>query len=80
LRSLFVARGSPDYIRSDNENFDWKLRDELSARELFYTLEEAKVLIEPWRREYNEIRPHSALGDRPPAPAAVPPGSAQKAG
>ena len=34
------------------------------------TLTEAKVLIEAWRKEYNETRPHSALGYRPPAPEA----------
>jgi len=32
---------------------------------------EAKVLIERWRREYNQVRPHSALGNRPPAPEAI---------
>ena len=36
--------------------------DELLDREIFYTLKEAKVLIERWRREYNTVRPHSALG------------------
>ena len=39
----------------------------------------AKVLIEGWRREYNRVRPHSALGYRPPAPEVIlplPPGSA----
>ena len=40
-------------------------------REIFYTLAEAKFLIERWRQHYNEIRPHSALGYRPPAPAAI---------
>ncbi len=44
------------------------MRDELLNRELFDTLEEAKVLAERWRHEYNRIRPHSALGYRPPAP------------
>ena len=34
---------------------------------------EAKILIERWRREYNTVRPHSALGYRPPAPAAISP-------
>ena len=41
--------------------------------EIFYTLAEAKILIERWRREYNTVRPHSALGYRPPAPEAVQP-------
>ena len=46
------------------------LRDELLEREAFDTLIEAKVLIERWRQHYNTIRPHSALGYRPPAPEA----------
>ena len=46
------------------------LRDELLEREAFDTLLEAKVLIERWRQHYNTIRPHSALGYRPPAPEA----------
>ena len=55
------------------ESFNGKLRDELLDREIFYTLTEAKILIERWRREYNTVRPHSALGYRPPAPAAISP-------
>ena len=39
-------------------------------REVFTTLTEAKVLIEQWRREYNQVRPHSARGYKPPAPEA----------
>jgi hypothetical protein len=49
------------------------MRDELLNRELFDTLDEAKVLTERWRHEYNRIRPHSALGYRPPAPEAIEP-------
>lgn len=45
--------------------------DELRNREIFFTLREAQVLIEAWREEYNQRRPHSALGYRPPAPKAV---------
>ena len=45
-----------------------ELRDELLNGELFYTLQEAQVLVERWRRQYNTQRPHSALGYRPPAP------------
>ena len=105
LTDLFIHRGVPDHIRSDNgaeftskavrewlakvgvktlfiepgspwengyvESFNGKLGDELLAREIFYTLLEAKVLIERWRQEYNWIRPHSALGYRPPAPEGV---------
>ena len=46
---------------------------EVLKREIFFTLAEAKVLIEQWRREYKTIRPHSSLGDRPPAPEAIRP-------
>ena len=107
LTELFVMRGIPDHIRSDNgseftakrvrewlsglgvktlfiergspwengyvESFIGKMRDELLNREVFYTLDEAKVLVERWRQEYNRIRPHSALGYRPPAPEAIEP-------
>ena len=68
--TLFIEPGSPrgnGYV----ESFNVKLRDELLDREIFYTLTEAKILIERWRREYNTVRPHSALGYRPPAPAAI---------
>ena len=53
------------------ESFNSKLRDELLNGEVFYTLEEAKVVIEGWRRHYNTVRPHSSLGYKPPAPEAV---------
>jgi putative transposase len=70
VRPLFIEPGSPwenGYI----ESFNGKMRDELLAREIFYSLKEAQVMIEMWRRQYNTIRPHSALGYRPPAPAAI---------
>ena len=53
------------------ESFNGKLADELLEREVFYTLYEAQVLIERWRVQYNTIRPHSALGYRPPGPEAI---------
>ena len=53
------------------------MRDELLAGEIFYTLKEAQVLIEIWRKYYNTIRPHSALNYQPPAPAAVLPQASQ---
>ena len=70
VKTLFIEPGSPwenGYI----ESFNGKLRDELLDREIFTTLMEAKVLIEQWRREYNHVRPHSALRYRPPAPEAI---------
>ena len=55
------------------ESFNGKLRGELLDREIFYTVEEATVLTQWWRQEYNHLRPHSALGYRPPAPEAIAP-------
>ncbi len=52
-------------------SFNGKLRDELLDRELFYTLLEVRVLTERYRQTYNQVRPHSALGYRPPAPEAL---------
>src|SRR4030042_3939468 len=69
VKTLFIESGSPSengYI----ESFNGQLRDELLDREIFTTLAEAKVLIEQWRREYNQVRPHSSLGYRPTAPQA----------
>ncbi len=65
VRTLFIGPGSP-WENGYNESFNGKLGDELLKREIFYTLGEAKVLVEQWRREYNTIRPHSALGYVPP--------------
>jgi len=70
VRTLFIEKGSPwenGYI----ESFNGKMRDELLNLEIFTTLEEAKVLIEQWRREYNHVRPHGAKNNRPPAPEAI---------
>ena len=52
-----------------------KLRDELLNGEISYSLKEAQVLIERWRQHYNTVRPHSALGYRPPAPVTIAPKS-----
>jgi putative transposase len=105
LSDLFILRGVPGHIRSDNgaefvakavrewitavgaktayiepgspwengycESFNSKLRDELLKGEIFYTLKEAQIVIENWRRHYNTVRPHSSLGYKPPAPEAV---------
>ena len=102
LSDLFILRGVPGHIRSDNgpefvakavqewitavgaktayiepgspwengyvESFNARLRDELLNGEIFYTLREAQIIIESWRRHYNTIRPHASLGYKPPAP------------
>ena len=107
LTDLFILRGIPAWIRSDNgpefvaqavrdwikavgaktayiepgspwengycESFNAHFRDELLNGEVFYTLNEAQIIIEQWRRHYNTVRPHSALGYRPPAPEAIVP-------
>ncbi len=67
VSTLFIEPGSPwenDYV----ESFIGKFRDELLNGEIFDTLLEARVVIECWRREFNQFRPHSSLGYRPSAP------------
>jgi len=67
--------GSHAKKRYRPEEIIGKLRDELLNREVFHPLKEASLLIEQWRRHYNGVRPHSALGYRPPAPETIaPPG------
>ena len=102
LADLFLKRGLPKHIRSDNgpefiatklrlwlgkldvqplfiqpgspwengycESFNGKMRFELLNGEIFFSLLEAKTIIERWRHHYNTERPHSSLGYRPPAP------------
>ncbi len=66
---LYIEPGSP-WENGYCESFNGKLRDECLNGEIFYSLKEAQIVIEQWRIEYNTRRPHSALGYRPPAPAA----------
>lgn len=70
VKTLFIEPGSP-WENGYVESFNGKLRDELLNGEIFYTLKEAKIVIEQWRNHYNKIRPHSSLGYRPPAPEAI---------
>lgn len=69
-KTAYIEPGSP-WENGYVESFNGKLRDELLNREIFYTLREAQVLIEAWRRHYNAVRPHSALGWKPPAPENI---------
>ena len=105
LEYLFIVRGLPKFIRSDNgpefiadavkkwlkkkhvetlyiepgspwengyiESFNGKLRDEILNREVFYSVKEAKVIVEDWRLDYNDHRPHSSLGYMTPAAYAT---------
>ena len=71
-KTAYIEPGSPwenGYI----ESFNARLRDELLNGEIFYTLREAKIVIESWRRHYNAIRPHASLGYKPPAPEVFAP-------
>ena len=70
VQTLFIEPGSP-WENGYNESFNGKLRDELLNGEIFTTLLEAKVLIENWRKEYNQFRPHSSLNYQPPAPETI---------
>ena len=70
VQTLFIQPGSP-WENGYNESFNGKLRDEFLNGEIFYTLPEAVVLVEQWRRLYNTVRPHSAYGRLPPAPETV---------
>ncbi len=77
VKTAYIEPGSP-WENGYNESFNGKLRDELLNTELFYSLKEAQILIEQWRRHYNEVRPHSSLGYRPPAPRVIALGNKSK--
>jgi putative transposase len=113
LSDLFILRGVPGHIRSDNgaefiakavqewiaavgaktayiapgspwengfiESFNARLRDELLDGEVFYSLKEAQIVIESWRRHYNTVRPHGSLGYKPPAPEVFVPALSMRA-
>ena len=72
VQTLFIERGSP-WENGYVENFNGKLRAELLNGEIFTTVHEARALTTWWRQQYNHVRPHSALGYRPPAPAVINP-------
>ena len=69
VKTLDIEPGSP-WENGYCESFNGKLRDECLTGEIFYSLLEAQIVIEQWKAQYNTLRPHSALGYRPPAPAA----------
>jgi putative transposase len=68
---LFGIRPSFDETYSKGGSILWWQVNELLNVEIFYSLAEARIMIEQWRRHYNAVRPHSALGYRPPAPSVV---------
>jgi len=61
IKSHYIAPGSP-WEQCYIESFHDKLRDEFTNREIFYSIREAEILLEGWRKEYNEKRIHSSLG------------------
>ncbi len=66
-KPTFIEPGSP-WENGFVESFNGKMRDELLNREMFYTIKEAKVIIEQWRQYYNTERPHSSLNYNAPVP------------
>ena len=71
-KTAYIKPGSP-WENGYCESFNARFRDELLNGEVFYTLKEAQIIIEKWRKHYNTKRPHSALGYRPPAPETIVP-------
>ncbi len=69
VQTAYIEPGSP-WENGYCESFNARFSDELLNGEVFYSLREAEILIEQWRRHYNTARPHSSLGYRPPAPEA----------
>jgi transposase InsO family protein len=70
VETLYVEPGSP-WENGYAESFHSRLRDELTDREEFTSLAEAKHLGDAWRLEYNHRRPHSSLGYQTPAEFAA---------
>jgi putative transposase len=77
VKTAYIEPGSP-WENGYNESFNGKLRDELLNIEIFYSFKESQILIEQWRRHYNEVRPYSSLGYKPPALQAIVSGSKRK--
>jgi len=69
-QTIYISPGSP-WENAYIESFIGKFRKECVDRYLFYTMEDAKRIIEDWRNEYNQYRPHSALGYVPPSAFAA---------
>ena len=70
IKTLYIEPGCP-WQNGFVESFHDKFRRECLAREIFYTLSEARVVIEAWRKKYNELRPHRSLGMKTPEEYAL---------
>ena len=69
LQRVLIEPGKP-WQNGINESFNGKFRDECLNMEWFRNRTEARIVIEDWRRHYNEVRPHSSLGYMTPQQAA----------
>jgi putative transposase len=65
IDTAFIDPGKP-WQNGADESFNGKFRDECLSLEWFRTRTEARVVIETWRRHYNQVRPHSSLKDLTP--------------
>lgn len=70
IQTAYIDAGKP-WQNGTNESFNGKLRDECLNVEWFRHRTEARILIEQWRRHYNEQRPHSSLGYRTTKPGTA---------
>ncbi|MBU3603390.1 IS3 family transposase [Polynucleobacter sp. AP-Kaivos-20-H2] len=67
VKTAYIEPGSP-WENGFCESFNGTFRDNLLDGEIFYSLKEAQIIVGEWVKHYNHVRPHSALGYRPPAP------------
>ena len=65
IETALIDPGKP-WQNGDNESFNGKFRDECLSLEWFRSRAEARVVIETWRRHFNNVRPHSSLDDLTP--------------
>jgi transposase InsO family protein len=75
-KTAYITPGS-SWENGFCENFNARFSDKLLSDEKFYSLKEAQIIIEQWRKHHNTIRPHSELGYRPPAPGCHRPNGPQ---
>ena len=68
VKTVYIKPGAP-WENAYCESFISRVRDELLDREIFFTLQEAQVMLERFRIDYNTVRPHSALGYMSPLEA-----------
>ena len=70
VKPIQICPGSP-WENGYNERFNGTLRRKVLNAEWFATIDQAKTVIEKWLRQYNHVRPHQALGMRPPVPEPI---------